>query len=139
MSLKFGQEKSDADNFQMKPRYRQRIRIKFPVMFTTGCQVGEGQILDLTIPGCLIDSPVAVLEGQSLQLELLLPDFKFPLSVMLAVVRWTQGRHFGVEFIKMHESQQRILQQFVVQHCSDISTRVSGDCTLRRGSGEGGV
>jgi len=139
MSREIEREKSDAGNYQVKPRYRQRIRIKVPVMFTSGSHVGKGQIVDLTIPGCLIDSPVAVLQGQSLHLELLLPGFQFPLSVTLAVVRWTKGRRFGVEFIKMHQSEQRILQRFVVQHCSDLSTKVGEDCTLRRGSGEVGV
>jgi hypothetical protein len=65
---------------------------------------------------------VAFEDAPSLQLELFLPGLKFPVSVALGVVRWTQGKRFGVEFIRMHESQQRILQRFVVQHCADGST-----------------
>jgi hypothetical protein len=52
---------------------------------------------------------------ESLQLELYLPRLNFPLSVNLGVVRWTKGKRFGVEFIKMHESQQVILKRFLVQ------------------------
>ena len=109
-------------NDHMKPRYKPRIRLRFPVTFISGARVGKGQVLDLTLPGCLIESPVAIEDGQSLQLELFLPGLRFPVSVTLGVVRWTQGKRFGVEFIKMHESQQRILQRFVVQHCADGST-----------------
>lgn len=106
----------------MTPRYRRRIPVKFPVMFTSGTQVGEGQILDLTIPGCLIESAVVVQEAQSLQLELYLPGAQFPLSVTLGVVRWTKGRRFGVEFIRMHQSQQQLLQRLVRQQCADFQT-----------------
>jgi hypothetical protein len=106
----------------MKPRYKPRIRLRFPVTFTSGARVGKGQVLDLTLPGCLTESSVAVEDAQSLQLELFLPGLRFPVSVTLGVVRWTQGKRFGVEFIKMHESQQRILQRFVAQHCADGST-----------------
>ena len=87
---------------RMKPRYKPRIRLRFPVTFTSGARVGKGQVLDLTLPGCLIESPVAIEDGQSLQLELFLPGLRFPVSVTLGVVRWTQGKRFGVEFIKMH-------------------------------------
>lgn len=105
----------------MKPRYKPRIRLRFPVTFTSGARIGEGQVLDLTLPGCLIESSVAVEEAQSLQLELFLPGLKFPVSVTMGVVRWVKGKRFGVEFIKMHESQQRILQQFVAEHYGEIS------------------
>jgi hypothetical protein len=107
----------------MRERYKQRIRLKFPVKFAWNSQVGEGQIVDLTNPGCQIESGVAVKEAQSLHLELYLPEREFPLSVTLAVVRWTKGKRFGVEFIRMHQSQQRILQGFLAQHCQAFQPR----------------
>lgn len=109
----------------MQPRYKPRIRLRFPVTFTSGARIGEGQVLDLTLPGCLIESSAAVEDAESLQLELFLPGLKFPVSVTLGVVRWTKGKRFGVEFIKMHESQQRILQRFVAQHCSEDAIQKS--------------
>src|SRR5689334_23130587 len=84
----------------MKARYRDRIVLRSPVTFSSGSLIGEGQVLDLTAPGCLIESPVAVSKGQYLQLKLILPVLKSPLSVDLAAVRWTNERRFGVEFIK---------------------------------------
>jgi hypothetical protein len=82
-------------------------------------------VLDLTLPGCLIESSIAVEDAQSLQLELFLPGLRFPVSITLGVVRWTKGKRFGVEFIKMHESQQRILQRFVAQNCAEGSIQKS--------------
>lgn len=106
----------------MQPRYRPRIGVRCPVVVTTGTQVGAGYIVDLTLPGCLIESPLAVQKAQPLHLEMFLPGLLSPLIVMLAVIRWTEGNRCGAEFIKMHKSQQRILQQFMVEHCSEVST-----------------
>jgi hypothetical protein len=106
-------------SYSMKPRYKQRLRLKFPVMFTWGGRVAEGQVWDVTNPGCQIESAISVAQGQSLQLELFLPGQRFPLAVALGVVRWTKGKRFGVEFIKMHESQQQILTRFMAQYCPE--------------------
>ena len=103
----------------MQPRYRPRIGVSCPVVVTTGTQVGAGHILDLTLPGCLIESPLAVQKAQPLHLEMFLPGIASPLIVTLAVIRWTEGNRFGAEFIKMHTSQQRMLQRFMVEHYSE--------------------
>ena len=105
----------------MKPRYRERIALRTPVIFSTGTLVGEGRVLDLTTPGCLIESPVTVHKAQSLQLKMYLPGYKTPFTVSLCVVRWTNGKQFGVEFIKMEESQQLVLRRFMAQHFSDLA------------------
>jgi PilZ domain len=102
----------------MKPRYKERIQLKVPVLFT-GSHTGEGRVLDLTIPGCLIESPVKVEKGRSLQLKLFLPGLRSPFTVTLAVVRWTKGTQFGAEFIKMDEAQRLILNHFMAQYLSD--------------------
>lgn len=106
----------------MKQRYRRRIAMRVPVRFAGQAEVGEGQVLDLTMPGCLIESGKVVGQGDSLQLEIYVPGHRFPLSVSLAAVRWTKGKRFGVEFIKMHESQQRLLERFMVEHNTATST-----------------
>jgi hypothetical protein len=85
------------------------------VVVTTGTQVGAGHIVELTIPGCLIESPLAVQKAQPLHLEMFLPGMASPLVVKLAIIRCTEGNRFGAEFIKMHTSQQRILQRFMVE------------------------
>jgi PilZ domain len=103
----------------MKPRYSERIQATFPVIITVGSLVSEGRILDLTVPGCLIESPVSVTKGDYLQLKLSLPGLNSPFSVALAAVRWTNGSQFGVEFIKMNEKEQRQLNQVMARHLSN--------------------
>jgi hypothetical protein len=83
----------------MKPRCHKRIQIEASVIFTIGSCVGEGRALDISVPGCLIESPISVKKGDYLQLKVFLPGLKSPFSVALAAVRWTNGSQFGVEFI----------------------------------------
>ena len=105
----------------MKPRYRERVQLKIPVIFTMGAQIGEGRVLDLTVPGCLIESPVTVHKGQSVQLKMFLPGLKRPFTVGLGVIRWTEGKKFGVEFIRMEEPERLLLNRFMAQHLSDLA------------------
>jgi hypothetical protein len=105
----------------MKPRYRQRIPLRIPVTFTMGARIGEGRVLNLTVPGCLIESPVTLQKGQSIQLNIHLPGLERPLPVGLAVVRWTNGKQFGVEFIRMGQSEGLLLKRFMAQHLSDLA------------------
>ena len=105
----------------MKARYRERVQLNIPVIFTMGTHLGEGRVLDLTVPGCLIKSPVTVRKGQTVQLKMNLPGLKKPFTVSLAVVRWTDGKTFGVEFIRMEEPEQLLLNRFMAQHLSDLA------------------
>jgi hypothetical protein len=100
----------------MKPRYSDRVSVKCPVVFTLGSMVGDGEVQDLTNPGCMIHSPAHVSKGEYLQLKMFLPDIKAPLSVQMGVVRWTNGPRFGVEFIKMSGPDRALLAQFVSKH-----------------------
>ena len=103
----------------MKPRYHQRVFLKSTVIIRNGALEGEGWVLDLTVPGCLIQSPVTVKKGDYLQLQLFLPGLIARCLVTLAAVRWTKGSQFGVEFIKMPEADREVLNQFVSQRETD--------------------
>ena len=106
----------------MKPRYKGRLRLQGQVVFTNGAQTGEGRLVDLTSPGCLIESAgIAVPKGQSLQLTISLHGHTQPLKVALAVVRWMNGNQFGVEFIKMEESHRLALNQIMARHVPDLT------------------
>jgi hypothetical protein len=85
--------------------------------------VGDGEVQDLTNPGCMIHSPAYVSKGEYLQLKMFLPDIKTPLSVEMGVVRWTNGPRFGVEFIKMSGPDRALLAQFVSKHQRSAWTR----------------
>ena len=84
--------------------------------FSNGQFSGKGRLLDITVPGCQIESNQKVQSGQYLQLSIALPDQASALRVDLAAVRWTKGTRFGVEFIRMDESAQRTLDAFLSEY-----------------------
>lgn len=110
----------------MRPRYCDRISVKGPVVFTLGTMVGEGEVQDITNPGCMIQSSAYVCKGEYLQLKMYLSEMKAPLSVEMGVVRWISGPRFGVEFIKMSGTDRALLAQFISQHQRPAWTTVAG-------------
>ena len=58
-------------------------------------------VVNVSIPGCAIQSRKRVQPGSYLEMRMLIPDTRSPLHVRLARVRWCEGRRFGVEFIRM--------------------------------------
>lgn len=85
----------------VKLRYCERVLAQFPVVFAGEAYVGEGTVLNLSVPGCAIHSRKPVQPGSYLEMRMLVPDTTPPLRVRLAKVRWCEGRRFGVEFIQM--------------------------------------
>ena len=65
----------------MKPRYKPRLSLKSPAVFAVKGEVGQGRVLNLTNPGCLIESSVVVKPGDYLKLKLLLEGLKSPLLI----------------------------------------------------------
>ena len=87
----------------MKPRYVQRASVRGSVDFTVGGLMGKGQILNLTVPGCMVESPLAPHKGDCMTLSLSIPQFGATFHVSMGVVRWVKGDRFGVEFIAMNQ------------------------------------
>src|SRR6185436_946197 len=84
-----------------KLRYCKRVHTHFPVVFAGEAYVGEGTVLNVSVPGCAVHSRKRVQPGSYLEMRMLVPDTTPPLRVGLAKVRWCEGRRFGVEFIQM--------------------------------------
>lgn len=99
----------------MQTRYSQRVSVDCSVMFAGENVVGEGRILDLSLPGCLLESSKQMTAGQYIQMSLFLPDRATPLNVALAAVRWVDGSKLGVEFIRTSKEEQRRLEHFVAR------------------------
>ncbi len=87
----------------MKPRYYPRAVVQGTAVCTTDRYTVEGQVLALTVPGCLIHSPLAPNKGDSVTLRGNLPQEGVIFQVARGVVRWVQGSCFGVEFIEMDQ------------------------------------
>jgi hypothetical protein len=97
----------------MKTRYSQRISVACSVIFAGDGGVGEGRILDVSLPGCLLESASNLKPGEYVQLRVFLPDLQSPLHVPLAVVRWVEGNRVGLEFIRTSRDEQTRLEGFV--------------------------
>ncbi len=52
----------------MNPRYSERKDTSAKVTLSVGPRVGEGQVLDLTVPGCLLQTAMPLERGQDVQL-----------------------------------------------------------------------
>lgn len=97
----------------MTPRYSQRVAISCSVIFAGDAGVGEGRILNLSLPGCLLESTPTLQCGHYVQLRIFLPDLQSPLHVPLAAVRWVDGFRVGLEFIRTSWEDQTRLESFV--------------------------
>ncbi len=90
-----------------------RFPVTFILDFLGQYLVGAGTVSNLSTAGCMVGSDLVVLAGWSLKLRLYLPDQDAPLVVDQAVVRWSRGLEFGVEFLRMRLGEQERLHRFV--------------------------
>lgn len=98
---------------EKKSRAKERIAIQCSITLAKGSRVGEGQVLDMSARGCLVESILAVKSGDLLQLRIFLPESEPSMRIPQAVVRWAKGSRFGVEFIGMDEKDRTRLSGFV--------------------------
>lgn len=75
----------------MHPRYRDRKPASAKVTLSAGPRVGEGHVLDLTNPGCLLQTAVPLERGQAVQLVIYLEVLR-PMRITLGIVRWVSER-----------------------------------------------
>jgi hypothetical protein len=96
----------------MTARYSRRKAIEGNACIAAEGLVGNGRVLDLSVPGCLLETGLHLKLGQCLRLRLMYAGSK-PLTVTLGVVRWLNGRHVGIEFIRMSDEDQASLRRQV--------------------------
>ncbi len=63
--------------------------------------------------GCAVQSDQQVEEGAHLNLFLRLPVGAVLMKIELAVVRWVRGGLFGVEFVRIHPTEQERLHELI--------------------------
>jgi hypothetical protein len=71
-------------------------------MFQTDWYLDAGEVLDLSLPGCAIESSRCLIPVEYVRLQVLLPDHT--VRVEIAKVRWAERNRFGPEFLKMPEA-----------------------------------
>jgi hypothetical protein len=76
-----------------------RIPVCYPVMFQTDWYLDEGEVVDLSVPGCAIESSRCLVPDEYVRLHVLVPHHA--VCVQVAKVRWGERNRFGLEFLKM--------------------------------------
>ena len=82
----------------MVKRYGRRVELTCKVVLAGDRSRYEGRVLDVSLPGCLIECVHALHVGDYVQLRLFFADQARPMDVSLAAVRWIDGKKIGVEF-----------------------------------------
>ena len=100
----------------MELRKNLRFHVHFRSSFSSvGMVGGEGDIVDLSIGGCRIESGTDVQPGASLEVRILTGVPESPIHIQQAIVRWKRGRQFGLEFVTMDTGEWARLQHTVEQ------------------------
>jgi PilZ domain-containing protein len=80
-------------------------------------------MLDLSMCGCRIESPVMMTPGLSLELRIHLPDLDWPLMIEAASVQWVSGQTFGLAFFRMKETEQQQVEYAIsALNADDLTT-----------------
>jgi len=88
-----------------------RIRVQFRATFSASPKLeGTGIMLDLSLGGCRIESPLTMDPGVSLELRIYVPDIEWPLMIEAASVQWVSGPTFGLGFVRLREQERERLR-----------------------------
>lgn len=74
---------------------------------------GAGRFCDLSLRGCRLECDLILAAGMELRLDVLLPQEGGAVTVGRSVVRWTSGRHAGVEFLHLRPDDSARLEGYV--------------------------
>jgi len=94
-------------------RASERFALQCSIVLARGMRVGEGQTLNMSEYGCLMESSLPVKVGDILQLRFCLHESEPSMRVSRASVCWVQGLRFGVEFIGIDEKDRARLNRYV--------------------------
>jgi hypothetical protein len=100
----------------MDKRQHPRFSARFHSSFTSVTVVsGEGNVVDLSLRGCRVQSLTDVQPGACLEVRIAVPEHEFPIQIQQAVVRWSREHQFGLEFVTMAPEEWARLQHTVKQ------------------------
>jgi len=88
-----------------------RVRVQFRTTFSDATKLeGIGVLLDLSLGGCRIESPVPVVPGLALELRIHVPELEWPIMIETASVQWVSGLMFGLAFFRLREAERQRLE-----------------------------
>jgi PilZ domain-containing protein len=107
----------------------QRKHARYLVEYT-GSFLGEGItasgiILNLSVAGCRARSERTFGRGELLQVLIDVPRYKTPLQVECAMVRWSRGQEFGMEFLGSPKDDLQQLRELIRE--TEAASALRGD------------
>ncbi len=106
---------SVADMKMTDRRATPRFRVRFRATLTLGIPLeGAGVILDLSVGGCRMESPIRLKTAVHLELRIYAPGLEWPLIIEEARVQWANRQIFGLAFLHMRESERQRLDQLII-------------------------
>ena len=115
----------------MKSRKHRRYRVEYCGSVSGDRIRAAGLIVDLSPNGCRARSDTPSSVGESVKVLIDVPRYETPLQVTRAVVRWSKGQEFGIEFIQMESADEQRLNQLVRQMAADTALRTLESCQLK--------
>lgn len=97
----------------MEHRKYDRYPVEYVASFSGDSFSAQGIILDLSVIGCRACGVFAVKKDDYASVLIDVPRYERPLHVSLAVIRWSNGREFGMEFIQMEPDDQKRLRELI--------------------------
>lgn len=116
-----------ADMKTTDRRATPRFRVQFQTTFSDAMKLeGTGILLDLSMGGCRIESPVTVEPGLSLELRIYVPNVVWRLLIEAATVQWVSGQTFGLAFFRISETERQRLSQVLTNEQEQRTDRKGG-------------
>jgi len=94
----------------MDKRQHPRYSVEYAGSFSGDGINSPGMILNLSIAGCRGSSEGMIRRAALLRLLIDVPRFLAPIQVDRAIVRWSSGNEFGLEFVGISFDDQQRLQ-----------------------------
>jgi PilZ domain. len=112
---------------EMELRSSRRVAVTFPVRLSSDSMIGQGTVINLSVPGCAIQTDLPVQPGDYLELHVMTPDQARPLIVTLAKVRWATLQKAGIEFIRVRRDDQGRIQRLIGQLLDESAVETRSD------------
>ncbi len=113
-SVKQQGPQKDKEERTMESRRAPRITVQGAVAFSSDdSNSSQGSLLNLSTGGCAFECETLFQKGDYLGLRMYLQDQDLPVEVDLAAIRWSSGREYGLEFIRVRQEVQRRLRSLL--------------------------
>ncbi|MEW6247022.1 MAG: PilZ domain-containing protein [Nitrospirota bacterium] len=105
--------RNEKDKTSLDLRDHPRYEVNLAVAYSGDQVVGRGVVVNISRGGCGIKADATIPIGTFLELSVDLPPPRSPLHIDLAIVRWSLGKNFGLDFLQVHPDHETQLRRFL--------------------------